>query len=172
VPLPDDVAARVDFAVRKVVRAFSLRGLGSLDFMLDVSAYGVLEVNPRPPASMALYGGRYLQPVSPGQPCGAIAAHLRACLHDELPLEVEPAAGATVRGTEIVCAPRPGCIHGAAARRLGERADCHDLPSGALRFAVGDPICSVSAAAADAELVEALLGLRREAVHQSLEIDP
>ena len=34
---------------------FELCGLGSLDFMLDGDAVGVLEVNPRPPASVALY---------------------------------------------------------------------------------------------------------------------
>ncbi len=171
VPLPDDVAARITAAVCALVAAFSLRGLGSLDFMLDGSAFGVLEVNPRPPASMELYGRRYFQPVSSGQPCGAIAAHRRACLHGDLPRAVEHEAIATVRGTEIVYAPRPVCIDDAAARRLGERTDCHDLPSGAQRFAAGDPICSVSATAADAELVEALLGLRREAVEQTLEIE-
>ena len=89
VPLPDDVAARLTAAVRAIVAAFSLRGLGSLDFMLDGDAFGVLEVNPRPPASMALYGSRYFQSASQAAPCGAVAAHVRACLHDELP---EPAA--------------------------------------------------------------------------------
>ncbi len=74
VPLPPDVAQRIDAAVRALAAAFALRGLGSLDFMFDGTAFSVLEINPRPPASMALYGQHHL-----------VAAHLRACLHDELP---------------------------------------------------------------------------------------
>ena len=172
VTLSDDVAARLTSAVRAIVAAFSLRGLGSLDFMLDGKTFGVLEVNPRPPASMALYGSRYFRSASQGASGGAIAAHLRACLQDELPEPAAQLASDNVQGTEIVFAPRPMWIDEPATRRLAERADCHDLPSGAMHFACGDPICSVSAAAADAELVLALLDLGCKAVHQSLEIDP
>jgi uncharacterized protein len=172
VPLPDDVAVRLTAAVRTIVAAFSLRGLGSLDFMLDGNAFGVLEVNPRPPASMALYGKRYFQSGSQAAPCGAVAAHVRACMNDELPELAAQLADAGVQGTEIVFAPRPVWIDAHAARRLAARADCHDLPSGAMHFASGDPICSVSAAGADVEQVRKLLALGREAVHQLLEIDP
>jgi uncharacterized protein len=172
VPLPDGVAARLKAAVRAIAAAFSLRGLGSLDFMLDSDAFGVLELNPRPPASMALYGRRYFQSGSQGAPCGAVAAHVRACLTDELPPPAAHVANDRVQGNEIVFAPRSLSIDELAARRLAERADCHDLPSGAMHFARGDPICSVSAAGADAERVHALLDLGRKAVHQSLEINP
>lgn len=172
VRLPEDVAARLTAAASATVAAFSLRGLGSLDFMLDGNAFGVLEVNPRPPASMALYGPQYFRSASHAATGGAVAAHVRACLQGELPQPVMQLASDGVQGTEIVFAPRPIWIDEPAARRLAERADCHDLPSGAMHFAAGDPICSVSAAAADAELVLALLDLRRQAVHQSLEIDP
>jgi uncharacterized protein len=172
VPLPDEVAERLTAAVRVIVAAFSLRGLGSLDFILDGNDFGVLEVNPRPPASIALYGRRHFLSVSQRAPHGAVAAHVRACLQGELPEPAAQHSSDTVQGTEIVFAPRPVRIDELAAQRLAERADCHDLPSGAMHFATGDPICSVSAAAADAERVHALLDLRRQAVHQSLEIDP
>jgi predicted ATP-grasp superfamily ATP-dependent carboligase len=174
VPLPDEVAARLTATVRAIVAAFSLRGLGSLDFLLDGDAFEVLEVNPRPPASMALSGPRYFRSASRAAPSGAVAAHVRACVKDELPEPAAHLATDTVQGTEIVFAPCPVWIDEPAARRLAERANCHDLPSGAMHFATGDPICSVSAAAAaaDAELVRAMLDHGREAVHQSLEIDP
>ena len=51
-----------------------MRGWCSLDFMRDGDTIVVLEVNPRPPASLSLYA----------QP-GLIDAQLRACLHAELP---------------------------------------------------------------------------------------
>lgn len=172
VPLPDGVAARLTAAVRAIVAAFSVRGLGSLDFMLDGDAFSVLEVNPRPPASMELYGRHYFRTTSQGAPRAAVAAHVAACQRDELPLPATQVTNAGVHGTEIVFATRPVSIDEASARRLAERADCHDLPSGAMHFACGDPICSVSAAAADAERVQALLDLGRAAAYQTLEIDP
>ena len=158
--------------MRALAAAFGLRGLGSLDYMLDGERVSVLEVNARPPASMALYGRHYVQSASQGAPAGAIAAHLRACLQDELPEPAAHLASDTVHGTEIVFAPRPVWIDEPAAARLAERANFHDLPSGAMHFAREDPICSVSAAAADADLVRAMLDDGREAVHQALEIDP
>jgi predicted ATP-grasp superfamily ATP-dependent carboligase len=158
-PLPTGVAHRISAAVRSIAAEFSLRGLGSLDFMLDGDDFGVLEVNPRPPASIALYGS-----------CGIVAAHVRACLQGEL--ASMPARTDTVRGAEIVFAPRPLRLGEAAARRLAERAGCHDLPAGAAHFGAADPVCSVSASGADAGQVRALLDQGREVVHRILEACP
>lgn len=171
VPLTADMAGRITAAARSLARAFSLRGLGSLDFMLDGDAFGVLEVNPRPPASMALYGKRFFQGASQVASRGVVAAHVRACLQGELPQMSARTANDVVEGTEIVFAPRPLCLDQPAARRLAARAGCHDLPAAATRFEAGDPLCSVSASGASAEQVRARLDLFREAVHQTLEPD-
>ena len=165
VPLSADVAIRITAATRVLARQFSLRGLASLDFMLDGDAFSVLEVNPRPPASMALYGKR----VVPTAAQGIVAAHVRACLHGELPRWPAPTANASVQGSEIVFASRPLWLDEPAVRQLAERAACHDLPAAASRFEAGDPVCSVSASAASAEQVHSLLERGREAVHQFLE---
>lgn len=165
VPLSADIAIRITAATRVLARQFSLRGLASLDFILDGDALSVLEVNPRPPASMALYGKRFAVSGS----MGIVAAHMSACLRDELPGWSAPAANEGVRGTEIVFAPRPLWLDESAARQLAERAACHDLPAHATRFEAGDPVCSVSAGAASAEQVHSLLERRRESVHQFLE---
>jgi uncharacterized protein len=154
--LPEDLARRVGAAVDDLAAAFSLRGLGSLDFMRDGDDFGVLEINPRPPASMALYGP------------GLVADHVRACLQRELPQAPAAAVGA-VRGTEIVFARRPLQLDERAARRLDERAECHDLPAGAARFDAGDPVCSVSASGSNAAQVRTLLQQACDAVHHSLE---
>jgi predicted ATP-grasp superfamily ATP-dependent carboligase len=177
VPLPAGVAVaqRLGDAVGTIAAAFSLRGLGSLDFMLDGTDFSVLEVNPRPPASMALYRQCAGQAAPPGAPGGVVSAHLRACLHGELPPPSAPAsagdavANSAVAGTEIVFAPRAMQLDAAAARRLGGFAGCHDLPAGATRFEAGDPVCSVMASGPDAVQVRALLARSREAVHQLLE---
>ena len=165
VPLADVVARRITAVVRELVAAFSLRGVCSLDFMLDGDMFSVLEVNPRPPASMVLYGDR-----APG----VVAAHVRACLYGELPVwpvraQNDPADN-SVRGTEIVFAAAPFWLDGPAAQRLASHAHRHDLPAAETRFETGDPLCSVSASGANADHVLALLARGREAVYQSLEI--
>ena len=161
VSLPPGVAQRIGAAVRGLAAAFSLRGLASLDFMLDGVAFSVLEVNPRPPASMALYGGR-----------GIVAAHLRACLHGELPLDAGVRLGGAVHGTEIVFAPRPTALDGRSAQRLAGLAGCHDLPFAATHFNAADPVCSVSAQGDTAAQVRGLLAQRVASVHQFLEMLP
>ena len=166
--LPAEVTRRITAAVRSLAAMFSLRGLGSLDFMLDGEEFNVLEVNPRPPASIALYGKRLFQ----GASRGVVASHVRACLHGELPELPPHPADIGVEGTEIVFAPRSLWLDDDGARRLGERAGCHDLPPAAARFGAGDPVCSVSAGAASAEQVRSLLARGREAVIQLLETHP
>ena len=159
VPLPAPVAKRVISAVRAVAAGFSLRGLGSLDFMLHGDDVQVLEVNPRPPASMALYAARH----------GLVAAHVLACMQGALPRWPAQAASDPVHGTEVVYAPRSLWLDEAAAGRLAKRSACHDLPATATAFEAGDPLCSVTADAADPQAVHAMLDRHREAVHRSLE---
>lgn len=156
VSLPAGAADCVTAALRALVPAFSPRGLGSLDFMLDGEAVEVLEVNPRPPASMALYGP------------GMVAAHVRACVQGELP-EARVQTHGLIRGTEVVFAPRRLWLDEPATRRLAARPCCHDLPLGATSFEAGDPLCSVSASGTDAAHVRELLQRGRDAVHRSLE---
>lgn len=158
-PLPLDaaVARRVEDAVRVVAAEFELRGLGSLDFLLDGEAFAVLEVNPRPPASLALYRDR--QPLQ---------LHLRACREGEL-AESTHATTAKVNGTEIVFARRALQLDAEAARKIASQPQCHDLPRADSTFAVGDPLCSVSAQGDGVEEVVALLGRRRDAMLHRLE---
>ena len=157
VVVPADLARRIDAAVRVLSAEFGLRGWCSLDFMRDGDAIGVLEVNPRPPASLSLYARR-----------GLIDAQLRACLQAELP---PPGAFAPrwVGGSEIVYARRALTLSQIGAQHLARRSDVHDLPIAGARFAAGDPICSLSAAGDGAEQVRALLGAARDALTHTLE---
>jgi predicted ATP-grasp superfamily ATP-dependent carboligase len=168
VRLDPQVTAEVTAVVRALASEFSLRGLGSLDFMLDGESFGVLELNPRPPASIALYGREHF----PAAPRGVLAAHVRACIEGELPCWPAHAGNHLVRGIEIVYAARALGLDANDTARLGARAGCHDLPAAATRFKAGDPLCSVSASGTNAAQVRELLARACKAVHDSLETIP
>lgn len=180
VPMDHGLALRITAAVRDLSTALALRGVCSLDFMLDDDSFQVLEINPRPPASMALYGECTPTGARQGESCkiinGVVAAHVRACLHGELPPYRAPEAidlaDHAVRGTEVVFAAAPLRLDESGARRLAAQAGRHDLPAAATYFETGDPLCSISASGANAEHVLALLAKGRKAVYQSLEMSP
>ena len=145
---------RIEQALRALVPAYTLRGLASLDFIEAQDTPWLLEINPRPSASMLLYPDACL--------VGLINAHL-AALQGRLP-DRAPQHN-HVRGHRIVYAPQACRIDAACLSHLPY---CHDLPAGAMRFAQGEPVGSVSAEAADAAEVEALLQARCAAVAASL----
>ncbi|WP_077034776.1 ATP-grasp domain-containing protein [Pelomonas sp. KK5] len=148
VPLPPVPRAEIDGIVQSLAAAFRLRGLCSLDFIrTSESTCTVLEVNARPPASLALYPG-------------ALRWHLRACLDGELPPAPAPDR---VRGLEIVFARQAVTVGDLAGDRV------HDLPQPGSRFAAGEPVCSVSAEGASAALVRHRLAGARDALLDSLE---
>lgn len=156
VPVPDDVRQRVHAAVRALAAEFGLRGLCSLDFMLDAGQISVLEVNPRPPASMALYAAQPL-----------MRMHVRACLHGELP--PEPASAACVNGHRIVFARRTMTLDAQAVQYIAGEPGAHDLPSAGVCLETGDPVCSLSIDAADAEQAKPMLHARCEQLLRTLE---
>ncbi len=156
VALPPAAAQQVGRALRLLASGFGMQGLASLDFLLDGDALQVLEVNPRMPATMALYDGTF-------------TAHLDACLHGHLPEPLPPAAMRRVRGFETVWAPRALQLGEAGAARLQGLPDCHDLPRPGSRFRRGDPLCTVSAEGAGAAEVERALAAARDAALRSLE---
>jgi predicted ATP-grasp superfamily ATP-dependent carboligase len=162
-PLPaaDTLLRRTSAMLRALAATFGLRGLCSLDFLLDGDEILVLEVNPRPPASLALYPR-----VADG---GVFGAHVEACRHGTLP---RPAPAGAPRGAEIVFARHAVTIDATAAQRLAERPGCHDLPHAGAAFTPGDPVCSVEAAGADAAQVEARLGAEREVILSIIETTP
>lgn len=159
VPVSDAVQREVTAITRLLAAVFRLRGLGSLDFLLDGDTVEVLELNPRPPASLALYPR-----VGEG---GPLRAHLRACRHDELPPAPAPVEG--VRGTEIVFAPRALQVDAGMATQIARREGSRDLPRVGARCAAGDPLCSLVAEGRDAHEVTTRLASRRDALLVSLE---
>ncbi len=159
VPVAPALLAGLQSALDRLVPAFGLRGLCSLDFLLHGDTWQLLEVNPRPPASIALYP--HWRPM---------AAHVLACLEGLLP---DPPAQRppeqAVRGYEIVFARRPVTLNNAQAEMLAAAADIHDLPAAGQAFDAGDPLCSVTVDGPGAPDVLARLGARRDALLNLLE---
>lgn len=169
VTMPAAAARQIQRALRDLVAEFDLRGLGSLDFLLDGESVSVLEINPRPPASMALYEATRFCGASAPATHGLMEAHLRACLHGELPVLGGEATEFAVRGIEIVYARRPTRVTLAMADGLSQWPGAHDLPAVGTPCTPGDPLCCVSAADATIEAVKGRLIHSRKALLNSLE---
>ena len=160
-PLSDAVQVQVMEALHALVGTFGLRGLCSLDFLLREPGprIEVLEVNPRPPASLDLYAAHGL-PV--------IDAHVRVC--DGSAVAELPALSAPLpRGSAVVFARRDLVLGPAAAQWLAAQAHVHDLPPRATSFRARDPVCSVSAAGNDIAAVQEQLEQRSQALLGALE---
>lgn len=159
VPVDDSTRNAITRAVGALTAEFGVVGLASLDFMHDGRQARVLELNPRPPASLVLYpdlcGG------------GAFRAHLNACRHGELPPTPLPAT--TVRGQAIVYANAPLLLDDAAAAHIAAWPGACDLPRAGTRFSPGEPVCSVSAHGHETEAVIAELARQSATLRTSLE---
>jgi predicted ATP-grasp superfamily ATP-dependent carboligase len=156
-PIRDEaLAQQMGTVLARLVPAFGLRGLGSLDFLAHDGRAFLLEINARPSASMVLHERAW--------PGGLLQAHVRAAQG------VLPAAPASqpagVRGCLTVYADRPCRVGLALAAELAQSTDCHDLPAPGARFAAGEPVCSVSTAGAHPDAVLAELDLHAARIRQ------
>lgn len=154
--LPAGPRDALDAALDRLATHFALRGLASLDFVLAEGGWSLLEINPRPSGSLALYADQPL-----------MHAHVEACLHGRLPPPAE-AARDGVRGCEILFARSAFTLSEALAGALAARADCHDLPAAGSRHAPGDPLCSVDAQGTSVTEVRERLAEKRAALRASL----
>jgi predicted ATP-grasp superfamily ATP-dependent carboligase len=132
----------------RCVRAFALKGLNALDFIQDGERIYVLEINPRPSASMQLYDG-------------VLARHMAAC-EGALPAALPAQEG--FAGFRIVYADKDLRIPEGlvwpewAMDRPGTGALCH----------AGQPVCSVISRSSQPERVEAELASRQQQIFNQL----
>jgi predicted ATP-grasp superfamily ATP-dependent carboligase len=97
----------------------------------------------------------------PDYPCGLFDWHLRAC-NGELP--PSPARPRAIRAHAVVYAS--GYERMSAEFQPPEW--CRDVPHPGASFAPGEPVCTVHAAAADAERTSTLLRRRRRHLERLL----
>lgn len=117
---------RVAGWVLRLVRDYGLKGLGSLDFVVRCDEVFVLEINPRPPASLQLYSYDWL------------SRHIEACSGH---LEVPRAAVEGYCGYRIVFAAKTVQI----PAHFQWPENCRDLPAPLQIIRKGRPICSMIA---------------------------
>jgi predicted ATP-grasp superfamily ATP-dependent carboligase len=152
VDLPAAVLAAVAQILDRVVAATGLQGVNGLDFIVDGDTPAVLEINPRPTATMDLYDADL--------EAGVAGVHLQAC-RGELPAALRPGRP---RAHAIVYAP--GML------RVPARAEwpawCTDLPEPGSVIPLGAPVCSVHADADTPAQAQQLVQTRREQMQAGL----
>lgn len=148
VRLPARVTREVTRALEMLAVESGLVGLNGLDFLLDGDRWAVLEVNPRPPATMELH--------DPDYPRGLFHWHLEAC-RGHLPARARRARAC--RALTIVQAPGPLVMSDAALPSW-----CRDRPAPGTVFRPRDPVCTVHASAATPGAARARVEERRRRV--------
>ncbi|QBQ53885.1 ATP-grasp domain-containing protein [Nitrosococcus wardiae] len=134
--------------LRTIVTATGLRGLNGLDFIQEPGGIQVLEINPRPPASLDLYHDLF----------NPFDAHVKACL--EVPLSFRVTSITTTRAFSILYAPYPLQI----PPHMVWPTFCYDCPVANLKIEREEPICSIHARGANIEECRQLIRRRQQQV--------
>jgi predicted ATP-grasp superfamily ATP-dependent carboligase len=148
--VPPAAEATAVQAADRLTAALGLRGLNGLDFMLDGESVHVVELNPRPTATLDLYDA--------AAPCGLLARHIDAC-RGELGEPIR--ADGLHRAQAIVYAQNTWQVpHGLAWPKW-----VTDVPASGSTIPASAPICTVHAQAATAQQTRLLAFARREQIH-------
>jgi methenyltetrahydromethanopterin cyclohydrolase len=170
-PLADAHKTQITNWLTKLVPAFALTGLNSLDFIHTNGNSTVLEINPRPPASMQLYDAdlfrRHLMAASTvgwadeGSPSFVIDG-LRALTHSMCCLHPPIQSGYT--GYQIIYAEQDMHIPDGTIWENGVM----DIPAAGAICHTGQPICSIIAHQSQAHAVLHELTLKQHTIQRSL----
>jgi uncharacterized protein len=147
------VVERLAESACRLATALALKGLNSVDFMVDGDNFSILEVNPRPGATLDIFESD----------AGALfALHMAACKGDligEAPRFDGASACAIVYAERDVVAPG----------QFKWPSWCADRPSAGIAIKPGEPVCTVHADAATAVEARTLVNRRlaqvQEVVH-------
>lgn len=177
-PLPQPAARleQLQRALQQLCEAYGLRGMASLDVLAPADPsrpLQILEINPRPPASIALYPGA-------GPMDTPMALHLNACLGGPPPPPRLAATAHTLHACGVLYAQAEVQVDALQTDWLMRQPDVHDVPQPGSLFRAGDPLCSVSmrfptrpsaeAAPLPPHLVEQQLQDRCNALQQALRL--
>lgn len=146
--LTSSARAILQSCLQAIVAATDLRGLNGLDFIQQPEGIQILEINPRPPASLDLYQD-LLNPFD---------AHVKACLGAPLPLESTPLN--TARAFSILYAPHRLQI----PPHMAWPAFCNDCPVAGCVIEREEPICSIHAVGSSIEECQRLIRQRQPQV--------
>lgn len=148
--LSDEFKQNIIGWLEKLVPIYGLLGINSLDFIHVNGCNYILEVNPRPSASMQLYDADLL------------SSHIRACngeLTPNLPLQTRTAAYQVIYAEQDLTIPLqfywPDCVV--------------DIPKAGALIRKGQPICSIIVHEKNTQLVLVQLAIRQQQLIQNLE---
>lgn len=147
--IPQALHLRIQEWLLSIVRCFGLRGLNSLDFILQGQDCYVLEVNARPPASLQLFDACSLK------------VHIQACLSGSCAIPVhEDSLGAFL------------IIYASVDTYIGNSDQwpewVMDRPVSGQIIGQGQPVCSIIARAKHQQQLMNCLDQRQQAVNQIL----
>lgn len=148
-PLSAEQADIIHSWITTIVRAIPLKGLNTLDFIIQSERIYVLEVNPRPSASMQLYGA------------DLFGAHLNACrgILDNMKFtSPQVCAYRIIYADQSITIPDAFCWPKA----------CRDLPIAGSIIRKGQPICSIIARDINVRNVHRQLNEIRQTIFQSI----
>jgi predicted ATP-grasp superfamily ATP-dependent carboligase len=130
-----------------VTREFAIRGVCSIDFIARGAVPYVIEVNPRPTASMEL--------VERATGCSIWLAHLAGCSEALASVPGLEHAPSVAHGKAVLYARR-SVVLGDTERWLADE-DVRDIPAPGERIARGSPICTIFASGRTSALCYAAL---------------
>lgn len=137
-------------AAGKLAEAFGLVGLNSVDFLVATDTFHLLEINPRPGATLDIFADRRL-----------FTFHIESC-RGHLPSE--PLIFTRACATAIAYAP--------CDLRFMPELDwpvwCMDRQKPGTCLRNGDPVCTVSADAEEPAAAQAIVGARLRALREDL----
>lgn len=133
--------------LQAIVTATGLRGFNGLDFIQTPGGIQVLEINPRPPASLDLH-----------QDAASFDAHIHACQGGPLPLSLAPITPA--RAFSIFYAPHRLQI----PPNIIWPTFCRDQPTASSIIEKEEPVCSVHATGANIDECQQLIAHRQRQV--------
>lgn len=145
-PLPAHILAEVEEAACRIAAATGLAGLASADFLSDGARWWLMEINPRPGATLDVLDRR----ATP-----LLAAHVEACLSEGGSLSIgappEDAAASAICYALADHAPVPAVAWPAHLR---------DRPAAGSNVRRDTPLCTVFATGADGAAARAALDAR------------
>jgi predicted ATP-grasp superfamily ATP-dependent carboligase len=136
------VRRRISTIVAAIVAETGLRGLCGLDFLVEGEHVAILELNPRPTASVALYPDRDL-----------LALHRDACSGRLPTLAADDPATIAACGESVFYAPAALTI----PADFPWQPWCRDVPAGAASPGPDEPVCTIRATGATPATVRANL---------------
>jgi predicted ATP-grasp superfamily ATP-dependent carboligase len=143
------VAARLETAACRLSVELSLTGLNSADFMVDGDDFWIVEINPRPGATLDIFDE---------QGASLFALHMAACagtLVGKAPQHDGARAAAVCYAAQAMITPK----------LLAWPEWAADRPNGGLAITAGEPLCTVHAGAATAAEARALTDERLSLIH-------